>query len=32
MYYFPIPEADSGLVKIVVMAKVFFNDQQHEAW
>ena len=25
-----IPEADSGLVKIVVMTNVFFNKQQHE--
>ena len=23
-------EADSGLVKLVVMTKVFFNNQQHE--
>ena len=25
-----IPEADSGLVKLVVMTNVFFNKQQHE--
>ena len=27
---FIIPEADSGLVKLVVMTNVFFNKQQHE--
>ena len=25
-----IPEADSGLVKLVVMTNIFFNNQQHE--
>ena len=25
-----IPEADSGLVKLVVMTNAFFNNQQHE--
>ena len=24
------PEADSGLVKLVVMTNIFFNNQQHE--
>ena len=30
MYYYLNPEADSGLVKSVVMTNVFFNNQQHE--
>ena len=25
-----ISEADSGLVKVVVMTNVFFNNQEHE--
>ena len=29
--YFPEhPEADSGLVKLVVVTNIFFNNQQHE--
>ena len=24
------PEADSGLVKLVVMTNIFFNNQQHQ--
>ena len=27
---FSLPEADSGLVKLVMMTNVFFNNQQHE--
>ena len=30
LYVDPDPEADSGLVKLVVMTNVFFNNQQHE--
>ena len=26
----PLPGADSGLVKLVVMTNVFFNNQQHK--
>ena len=30
MYLYKPPEADSGLVKLVVMTNIFFNNQQHE--
>ena len=30
IYLYKPPEADSGLVKLVVMTNVFFNNQQHE--
>ena len=30
IYLYKPAEADSGLVKLVVMTNVFFNNQQHE--